>query len=35
VLARLPEFRLDPDHPPHYHAANVLGIDSLHLVWDK
>jgi len=33
ALARLPEFRLDPGQPPTFHGGNVIGIDSLHLVW--
>ncbi|MEY2926233.1 MAG: hypothetical protein RL367_710 [Pseudomonadota bacterium] len=33
-LARIPEFRIDPDHPPVFHGGNVIGVDSLHLVWD-
>jgi cytochrome P450 len=33
ILARLPEFRLDPDKPPHYHGGNVWGPEELHLVW--
>jgi cytochrome P450 len=33
LLARLPEFRLDPEHPPTFHGGNVIGIDSLHLLW--
>ncbi|HEY6131734.1 MAG TPA: cytochrome P450, partial [Halioglobus sp.] len=34
LLARLPEFRLDPDKPPTYHGGNVWGPEALHLVWD-
>ncbi len=34
LLSRLPEFRLDPDHPPKFHGGPVIGIDSLTLVWD-
>lgn len=33
MLARLPEFRLDPDQPPRYHGGNVWGPETLHLVW--
>jgi cytochrome P450 len=33
ILARLPEFRLNPEKPPHFHAGNVLGIDTMHLIW--
>jgi cytochrome P450 len=32
MLARLPEFRLDPDHAPIFHGDNVIGIDTLTLV---
>ncbi len=34
LLARIPEFRLDPQNPPQFHGGNVLGVDSLHLVWE-
>jgi cytochrome P450 len=34
MLARLPEFRLDPAHPPRFHGGNVIGIDTLTLVWN-
>ena len=34
MLARLPEFRLDPQHPPKFHGGHVIGVDSLALVWD-
>jgi cytochrome P450 len=33
MLARLPEFRLDPEQPLRYHGGNVWGPDELHLVW--
>lgn len=33
-LKALPDFRLDPDHPPITHSGAVNGMDSLHLVWD-
>jgi cytochrome P450 len=33
MLARLPAFRLDPSQPPKFHCGNVVGVDSLHLVW--
>jgi len=33
VLKRLPEFRLDPERPPVLHGANVIGFDSLPIVW--
>jgi cytochrome P450 len=34
LLARLPEFRLDPAHPVRFHGGHVVGPDSLHLLWD-
>ncbi len=34
LLARLPEFRLDPAHPVRYHGGHVVGPDTLHLLWD-
>ncbi len=34
MLARLPEFRLDPANPPSFHGGNVIGVDKLHLLWD-
>lgn len=34
LLARLPEFRLDPANPPSFHGGNVIGVDKLSLVWD-
>jgi cytochrome P450 len=34
MLARLPEFRLDPAHPPTFHGGHVVGVDSLHLLWN-
>jgi cytochrome P450 len=33
LLARLPEFRLDPAHPVRYHGGHVVGPDTLHLLW--
>lgn len=33
MLSRLPEFRLDPEHPPTFHCGHVIGVDSLHLLW--
>jgi cytochrome P450 len=33
LLARLPTFRLDPEHPPTFHCGHVVGVDSLHLLW--
>jgi len=34
LLARLPLFRLDPARPPTFHCGHVVGVDSLHLLWD-
>jgi cytochrome P450 len=34
LLAGLPQFGLDPEKPPTFHGGHVLGLDSLHLVWD-
>lgn len=33
VLARLPEFHLDPQRPATFHGGNIIGVDTLHLVW--
>jgi len=35
LLARLPAFRLSPGKMPAYHGGHVMGLDSLHLVWDR
>ncbi len=35
MLARLPQFRLDPAHQPTFHGGHVIGPDSLHLLWNK
>jgi len=34
MLARMPPFRLDPEHPPKFHGGHVIGVDTLRLVWD-
>ena len=34
LVTRLPTFRLDPQHPPTFHCGHVVGVDSLHLLWD-
>lgn len=34
MLARLPEFRLDPAKPVTFHGGNVIGPDQVHLVWN-
>ena len=33
-LARMPKFKLDPKRPPTFHGGHVLGVDTLHLVWE-
>lgn len=34
VLARLPEFRLDPDRPVTFHSGNIIAFDTLPIRWD-
>ena len=34
ILKKLPEFRLDPDHPPTFHGSIIAGPSSVHLIWD-
>lgn len=34
MLARLPQFRLDPDKPILYHGGHVWGPEEVHLIWD-
>ncbi|MFA5941604.1 MAG: cytochrome P450 [Sinimarinibacterium sp.] len=34
MMTGLPEFRLDPAHPPKFHGGHVVGVDTLHLLWD-
>ena len=34
MLAGLPEFRLDPERPPVFHGGHVMGIETMHLLWD-
>jgi len=34
LLNKLPEFRLDPDHPPMFHGSIIAGPSTLNLVWD-
>lgn len=34
LLTRLPQFRLAPDTPPVYHGGHIIGLDTLHLIWD-
>lgn len=33
LLKRLPEFRLDPSKPLHYHGGHVIGPDEVWLQW--
>ncbi len=33
LLARVPQFRLDPARPPTFHGGHVIGVDTLHLIW--
>ena len=33
-LKRIPEFRLDPDHPPRFSAGYSISVESLPLVWE-
>jgi cytochrome P450 len=35
LLARLPRFRMDPERPPTFHGGHVIGVEALHLVWDR
>lgn len=35
LLAGLPQFRIDPDRSPTFHGGHVIGVEELHLVWDK
>ena len=34
MLKKLPEFRLDPAHPPTYHGSIIAGPTSIHLNWN-
>lgn len=35
LLARLPQFRLDPERGVTFLCSHILGIDKLYLVWDS
>jgi cytochrome P450 len=35
LLARLPEFRLDPDKPPRFTCSQIIGMSELYLLWDR
>lgn len=32
-LARVPQFRVDPDHAPKFCGGHVVGVEELHLKW--
>lgn len=34
LLSKLPEFRLDPDHPPTFHGSIIAGPSTINLRWD-
>lgn len=33
-LARVPQFRLDPEQPPRFHGGHVVGVEHMHLLWN-
>jgi len=33
LLARLPQFRLDPDRPPSFNCGHVVGVEKLYITW--
>lgn len=35
LLKRMPRFRLDPERPPTFKGGHVIGVQQLHLLWDK
>jgi len=35
ILARLPEFRLDPEKPVRYRCGPVIGPRAIHLLWNN
>ena len=35
LVKRMPRFRLDPERPPRFKGGHVIGVEELHLVWDK
>jgi len=35
VLARLPQFRLDPERPVKYSGGHIIGVQEMYLKWDK
>ena len=34
ILKKLPEFRLDPEHPPTFHGSIIAGPSTVNLVWN-
>lgn len=34
MMKILPEFRLDPANPPTFHGGHVVGVHTVHLLWD-
>jgi cytochrome P450 len=34
ALSRMRNIRLDPKHPPRFHAGHVIGPESMALIWD-
>ncbi len=34
-LARVPQFRLDPDRAPRFNGGHVVGVEELYLRWDQ
>lgn len=35
MVKRMPRFRLDPERPPKFKGGHVVGVEELHLLWDK
>ena len=35
MVKRLPPFRIDPERPPKFKGGHVVGVEELHLVWEK
>ncbi len=35
LLAGLPSFSLNPQRAPKFHGGHVIGVEELHLVWEK
>ncbi|WP_372780948.1 cytochrome P450 [Litorivivens sp.] len=34
LLAAIPQFKLDATKPPTFHCGNVIGVETLNLVWE-